>query len=95
MSNTEVLTSYFIADMFRGEINKSNPLGTGGKLTEAYAGLLKEMWSGNYSVVVPSTFKKMIGDFAPQFSGYQQQDSQELMNFLLDGLHEDLNRYVV
>jgi len=23
---------------------------------------------------------------------YQQQDSQELMNFLLDGLHEDLNR---
>ena len=23
---------------------------------------------------------------------YQQQDSQELMAFLLDGLHEDLNR---
>lgn len=30
--------------------------------------------------------------FAPRFSGYQQQDSQELMAFLLDGLHEDLNR---
>eukprot|EP00163_Fabomonas_tropica_P009185 TRINITY_DN18993_c0_g1_i1.p1 TRINITY_DN18993_c0_g1~~TRINITY_DN18993_c0_g1_i1.p1 ORF type:complete len:619 (+),score=165.25 TRINITY_DN18993_c0_g1_i1:63-1859(+) len=26
------------------------------------------------------------------FSGYQQQDSQELLAFLLDGLHEDLNR---
>ena len=23
---------------------------------------------------------------------YQQQDSQELFNFLMDGLHEDLNR---
>lgn len=33
-----------------------------------------------------------MGRFAPQFSGYQQQDSQELMAFLLDGLHEDLNR---
>lgn len=33
-----------------------------------------------------------MGKFAPQFSGYQQQDSQELMAFLLDGLHEDLNR---
>ena len=33
-----------------------------------------------------------VGRFAPQFSGYQQQDSQELLSFLLDGLHEDLNR---
>jgi ubiquitin carboxyl-terminal hydrolase 4/11/15 len=30
--------------------------------------------------------------FATQFSGYQQHDSQELLAFLLDGLHEDLNR---
>ena len=33
-----------------------------------------------------------MGRFAPQFSGYQQQDSQEVMAFVLDGLHEDLNR---
>jgi ubiquitin carboxyl-terminal hydrolase 4/11/15 len=33
-----------------------------------------------------------VGRFAPQFSGYQQQDSQELLAFILDGLHEDLNR---
>lgn len=37
-------------------------------------------------------FQYSVGRFAPQFSGYQQQDSQELMAFLLDGLHEDLNR---
>ena len=34
----------------------------------------------------------MIGRFAPQFSGYAQHDSQEFLSFLLDGLHEDLNR---
>ena len=33
-----------------------------------------------------------MGTCAPQFSGYQQHDSQELLAFLLDGLHEDLNR---
>ena len=36
--------------------------------------------------------QSVLGRCAPQFSGYLQQDSQELMSFLLDGLHEDLNR---
>ena len=35
-----------------------------------------------------------IGRYAPQFNGFQQQDAQELLNFLLDGLHEDLNRSI-
>ena len=34
----------------------------------------------------------VVGRFAPRFSGYQQHDTQELLAFLLDGLHEDLNR---
>ena len=33
-----------------------------------------------------------IAKYASQFNGFQQQDSQELLAFLLDGLHEDLNR---
>lgn len=35
-----------------------------------------------------------IGKYAPRFNGFQQHDSQELLSFLLDGLHEDLNRWV-
>ena len=42
--------------------------------------------------VIPRAFKAALARFAPQFAGYQQQDSQELLAFLLDGLHEDLNR---
>ena len=36
-----------------------------------------------------------IGKYAPRFNGFQQHDSQELLSFLLDGLHEDLNRSVM
>ncbi|TMS00895.1 Ubiquitin carboxyl-terminal hydrolase 11, partial [Larimichthys crocea] len=36
--------------------------------------------------------ERTVGHFASQFLGYQQHDSQELLSFLLDGLHEDLNR---
>jgi Ubiquitin carboxyl-terminal hydrolase len=42
--------------------------------------------------VTPKHFKWQLSRFAPQFGGYAQQDSQELLAFLLDGLHEDLNR---
>ncbi len=44
------------------------------------------------SSVSPKRFKWQLARFAPQFQGYAQQDSQELLAFLLDGLHEDLNR---
>lgn len=47
---------------------------------------------GETASVSPSNFKYKLGRFAPQFQGYGQQDSQELLAFLLDGLHEDLNR---
>ena len=30
--------------------------------------------------------------FAPRFSGYNQEDSQEFLRYLLEGLHEDVNR---
>ncbi len=37
-------------------------------------------------------YQVTISSFAPQFAGTQQQDSQEFLAFLMDGLHEDLNR---
>ncbi|XP_028680996.1 ubiquitin carboxyl-terminal hydrolase 4 [Erpetoichthys calabaricus] len=92
LSNAPPLTEYFLEDKYEAEINRENPLGMRGEIAEAYADLVKQMWSGRHSYVAPKTFKTQVGRFAPQFSGYQQQDSQELLAFLLDGLHEDLNR---
>ena len=58
----------------------------------AYAALLRDLWSGELQAVDPALFKSAIGKVAPQFTGYSQQDSQELVIFLLDGLHEDVNK---
>ncbi|XP_062853923.1 ubiquitin carboxyl-terminal hydrolase 4 [Trichomycterus rosablanca] len=92
LSNSPPLTEYFLEDQYEAEINRENPLGMRGEIAEAYADLIKQMWLSRSSYVAPRTFKTQVGRFAPQFSGYQQQDSQELLAFLLDGLHEDLNR---
>jgi ubiquitin carboxyl-terminal hydrolase 4/11/15 len=47
---------------------------------------------GGAAVVYPAALKQQIGRLNSQFSGFDQQDSQELLRFLLDGLHEDTNR---
>ncbi|GMF36015.1 unnamed protein product [Phytophthora fragariaefolia] len=97
--NTAPLRDYFLrkdldtgGPFFTKEINRDNPLGMKGIMAVEFASLLRKIWSNEYSVVTPTSLKSVIGQYAPQFAGYQQQDSQELMNFLLDGLHEDLNR---
>jgi hypothetical protein len=41
---------------------------------------------------LPTPTQKSICSHAPQFSGSDQHDAQEFLSFLLDGLHEDLNR---
>uniref|UniRef100_A0A671TT05 Ubiquitin carboxyl-terminal hydrolase n=1 Tax=Sparus aurata TaxID=8175 RepID=A0A671TT05_SPAAU len=92
LSNIPPLTEYFLKDKYTEELNVDNPLGMKGEIARAYAELIKQLWTGKYSYVTPRPFKTQVGRFAPQFSGYQQQDSHELLAFLLDGLHEDLNR---
>ena len=89
---TPVLTKYFIEKRYRKEINRNNPLGWQGKVAEEYGELVEEMWGGQFNVVAPKLFKQVLGEFQPRFSGYQQHDSSEFLSFLLDGLHEDLNR---
>jgi hypothetical protein len=74
------------------DLNKDNPLGTKGKVAEAYASLLVKLWSGDFRSVSPVQLRSAIGKAESRFDSFQQQDSQELMAFLLDALHEDLNR---
>ncbi|CAK60583.1 unnamed protein product (macronuclear) [Paramecium tetraurelia] len=92
LSNTYEFTEYMVYNHFAQHLNPNNVLGTKGFLAASYAELMKSMWFSNYSSVSAIDLKKVIGKFAPQFYGYGQQDSHEFLSYLLDGLHEDLNR---
>ncbi|KAG0205102.1 ubiquitin-specific protease doa4 [Mortierella sp. GBA30] len=87
---TPPLSRFFLDGSFKRHINARNPLGTQGRLAEAFSDLIRSMWSGQSLVVSPTSFRYAIGGFAPQFKGTEQHDSQEFLSFLLDGLHEDL-----
>lgn len=63
-----------------------------GQVAEAFGQLIERIWGSSGGSVAPREFKQALSRFAPQFSGYGQQDTQELLAFLLDGVHEDLNR---
>jgi ubiquitin C-terminal hydrolase/tetratricopeptide (TPR) repeat protein len=93
LSHVTPLTRYFLEDVFKQHLNESNPLGSGGKLAKSYNLLIKEIWnSKKRATYSPRALKRSISIFAPRFAGSSQHDSQEFLAFLLDGLHEDLNR---
>ncbi|KAL8516501.1 hypothetical protein ACS0TY_014953 [Phlomoides rotata] len=89
--HTPEFARYFRED-YHQEINRQNPLGMVGELALAFGDLLRKLWAPGRGPVAPRPFKAKLARFAPQFSGCSQHDSQELLAFLLDGLHEDLNR---
>jgi len=92
LNRIEPLTDYFLKGMLSEDINENNPLGSGGRIAKSYAALLGDMWSGEYSILAPQELKGTVGNFAPQFNNLHQHDSQEFCSFLMDSIHEDLNR---
>lgn len=47
-----------------------------GELALAFGELLRKLWSPGKAPVAPRAFKGKLARFAPQFSGYNQHDSQ-------------------
>jgi ubiquitin carboxyl-terminal hydrolase 8 len=94
LNQCEPISTYFLSDKYGSDLNRKNPLGSGGRVAMAYASLLADIWGGQYSVLAPRLLKQTIASFAPQFNNVHQHDSHEFCSFLMDGLHEDCNRVV-
>ncbi|PWW80824.1 cysteine proteinase, partial [Tuber magnatum] len=93
MSGTIPLSRYFLDGSYKSHVSKDNPLGSRGVLAEAFAAIVRHLWSGEYSFISPVTIKDVAGRLNEMFRNNDQQDAQEFLEFLLDGLHEDLNPY--
>eukprot|EP00425_Heterocapsa_triquetra_P047038 CAMPEP_0195074464 /NCGR_PEP_ID=MMETSP0448-20130528/17561_1 /TAXON_ID=66468 /ORGANISM="Heterocapsa triquestra, Strain CCMP 448" /LENGTH=835 /DNA_ID=CAMNT_0040106721 /DNA_START=33 /DNA_END=2540 /DNA_ORIENTATION=+ len=91
LSNTVPLRKYYRSGEFKGEISDA-PLSMKGRLANSFAELLRTMWEDKHTALSPTEIKELIAEKRPEFGGYQQHDAQEVLTFLLDGLHEDVNR---
>jgi hypothetical protein len=94
LNNTKELKEYFLSEAYRKDLNRTNPLGFGGEIADEFSILVHALWWGHCKTIAPKRFKALIGQFNSQFLANDQQDAQEFLLFLLDGLHEDLNKVV-
>ena len=92
LSNCELLTKYFLGKFYENFINKENPIGSGGEIVEKYSQLINHLWYGDREYISPIQFKNAFGKMYTAFNGSRQQDTQEFISYLLDSLHEDLNK---
>eukprot|EP00842_Homolaphlyctis_polyrhiza_P002880 jgi/Hompol1/3593/HPOL_002590-RA len=53
--------------------------------------LVHEMWTTRLQMLTPDSFLESIWKVVPMFRGYQQQDAQEFIRYLIDKMHLELS----
>lgn len=91
--HTPQLTEYFLRNQHRDDIN---PTKQEKSLVMQYDQLVRGVWYRN-TVVSPIAFLRSIHETAirkhhSQFQGFQQNDSHEFLQFLLETLHDGLSQ---
>ena len=86
MMATPYLTDYFKNNFSKEKHHRST------KLAKTYCELLNTCRNSGGRTVTPSSLKKAVSRTVKTFSGYNQQDSQEFLRFLIDRMHDELNR---
>lgn len=94
LNNLPLLTEYFLTNSYMADMNNRCHEMDGKKtneiiLSREYGKLIKAIWSST-TPIEPKTFHEIIQKFDTKFEGFEQQDSQELLAFILDYLHEGL-----
>jgi len=89
LSFTSLLTNYIL---YNKDISAKNISVSKGIIANEYFNLMYLLCSDKYCVVTPKPFKQVIGHIKYIYMENQQQDAHEFLIFLLDYLHEDLNR---
>ena len=92
LSNCEYLTKYFLSGYYKRELNITSKYGSGGEIVESYVKLLEKLWKETKQYIKPIEFFKTFASHVKLFANNAQHDSHEMLIYLLEKLHEDLNR---
>ncbi|XP_050956195.1 ubiquitin carboxyl-terminal hydrolase 31 isoform X2 [Labeo rohita] len=105
LSNTELFAEYLALEQYRGDqTDDEKPKTNGvvqrkggqdrGEVTEQLSGLVRALWTFEYTPQHSRDFKNAVARSAMQYRGNAQHDAQEFLLWLLDRVHEDLNHLV-
>lgn len=89
------LARYFTSGQWRNDVSANNPMGYKGAIAKEFAKVLRDLSSDDNAVVAPIELRNELGKSRPEFANNEQQDAQELLNFALDAIHEDLNAHAM
>ena len=92
LSNCELLTKYFLSSYYKKEINSTSKFSSGGNIVTSYAELLEKLWKQSKPFIIPNEFHHTFISYVKVFNDSSQHDSHEMLIYLLEKLHEDLNR---
>ena len=92
LSNCEYLTKYFLSGYYKRELNTTSKYGSGGEIVESYVQLLEKLWKETKPYFKPIQFFRTFVTHVKSFANNSQHDSHEMLIYLLEKLHEDLNR---
>ena len=90
--NTRLLVLYFLSRRFVQDINPGAKFGHNGFMAAAFFELCMEVWTSRAKALSPIRFKDIVASLNSMFQGQGQHDAHELLEFVLNGLAEDLNR---
>ena len=87
LSNTDKFTEYFLTKY------NFNPNDSTKRMSNEMCKVLSNLWSENKKKgdYAPNDFKNTLSEQNPLFAGIQANDSKDLINFLLERFHQEMN----
>ncbi|XP_036622486.1 ubiquitin carboxyl-terminal hydrolase 43 [Trichosurus vulpecula] len=84
LSNTDLLAEFLALGHYRARPGRA-------EVTEQLAGLVRALWTRDYTPHLSVEFKNTVSKYGSQFQGNSQHDALEFLLWLLDRVHEDLD----